>query len=98
MRLSDTNQARLRIVNVALPKVSVHEEEIVPMLIDQRSLLPVRLATRWIIRSRRLAVGEKTLRDELYAASLLYTFCEDKLHISVDEWFVRGAWCAPNAS
>lgn len=95
MYLSETNQARFRIVQVTLPKASAHELEIVPLLIDQRSQLPVRLANRWIVRARRLAVSEKSLRDDLKAASVLYSFCDVKLDISVDEWFALGARLAP---
>ena len=96
MHLSDANQSRFHIVNVTLPKASAHEEEVVPMLIDRGSALPIRLATRWIVRSRRLAVGEKRLRDNLYAASLLYAFCEDKLHASLDEHAACGLRLRPH--
>lgn len=90
MQLIGVNARRFRIVNVTLPKAAEHQQEILPTLLDDRSGLPLRLALRWAMRSRRSAVGEKTLADDLRAASLLYAFCEDELGESLDELFVDG--------
>ena len=81
---------RFRLVNVVLPKAGTFEQELVPTLVDERTGLPPRLALRWVMRTRRNAVGEKTLADDLRAASLLYSFCEDELKLSLDELFVDG--------
>ena len=81
---------RFRLVNVVLPQAGTLERELVPTLVDQRTGLPPRLALRWVMRSRRNAVGEKTLADDLRAASLLYSFCEDELRLSLDETFADG--------
>ena len=81
---------RFRLVNVVLPKAGTLEQELVPTLVDQRTGLPPRLALRWVMRSRRNAVGEKTLADDLRAASLLYSFCEDELKVSLDDVFAHG--------
>lgn len=66
------------------------EQELVPTLVDERTGLPPRLALRWVMRSRRNAVSEKTLADGLRAAALLYTFCEDRLNASLDDLFAGG--------
>lgn len=81
---------RFRVVNVVLPKAGTLEQELVPTLVDDRTGLPPRLALRWVMRTRRNAVGEKTLADDLRAASLLYSFCEDELKLSLDELFADG--------
>jgi integrase len=81
---------RFRLVNVVLPQAGTLERELVPTLVDQRTGLPPRLALRWVMRSRRNAVGEKTLADDLRAASLLYSFCEDELRLSLDDIFADG--------
>lgn len=90
MQLIEASARRFRIVHVTLPKVAEHEQEIVPALLDDRSGLPLRLAMRWVMRSRRSAVGDKTLADDLRAASLLYAFCEDELGSQLDELFADG--------
>lgn len=81
---------RFRLVSVLLPKAGTLEQELVPTLVDDRTGLPPRLALRWVMRTRRNAVGEKTLADDLRAASLLYSFCEDELNLSLDELFAHG--------
>lgn len=83
-------QRRYRLVNVVLPQAGTFERELVPTLVDQRTGLPPRLALRWVMRSRRNAVGEKTLADDLRAASLLYSFCEDELNLTLDDLFANG--------
>lgn len=90
MHLVKAMGPRFRVVNVALPKAIAQEQEIVPMLLDDRTGLPLRLALRWVMRSRRNVVGEKTLADDLRAASLLYAFCEEKLGSSLDVLFADG--------
>lgn len=90
MQLIGDNARRFRIVNVTLPKAVEHQQEILPTLLDDRSGLPLRLALRWAMRSRRNVVSEKTLADDLRAASLLYAFCEEKLDSSLDELFADG--------
>lgn len=90
MQLIEVSSRRFRMLNVTLPKVAEHEQEIVPALLDDRTGLPLRLALRWVMRSRRSAVGEKTLTDDLRAASLLYAFCEDELDSQLDELFANG--------
>lgn len=90
VQLIELNAPRFRIVNVKLPKAAPSEQEIVPVLVDARDGLPLRLAMRWVMRSRRMAVGEKTLADDLRAASLLYAFAEDELGLNLDETFAEG--------
>jgi integrase len=86
----EASQRRFRVLNVPLPQLALHSREIVPVLVDDRTGLPLRLALRWVMRSRRLAVSEKTLSDDLRAAGLLYAFCEDELNASLDDLFADG--------
>jgi hypothetical protein len=81
---------RFRVCNVTLPRAGELEQELVPTLIDDRPGLLPPLALRWVMRSRRIAVGEKTLADDLRAASLLYSFCEEELGSALDELFADG--------
>lgn len=81
---------RFHISNVKLPRVSDQEQEVVPVLVDARSGLPPRLSMRWVMRSRRSAVSEKTLSDDLRGASLLYAFFEDEVGCELDEVFADG--------
>ncbi len=90
MQAIEASSRRFRIVQVTLPKVAEHEQEIVPALLDDRTGLPLRLAMRWVMRARRSVVGEKTLADDLRAASLLYAFCEDELGSKLDDLFADG--------
>lgn len=90
MRSSEASSRRFRVVHVTLPKAAEHEQEVVPILLDDRSGLPLRLAMRWVMRSRRSVVGEKTLADDLRGASLLYAFSEDVLGWQLDELFADG--------
>lgn len=90
MQLVRATPPCFRVVNVTLPKAVEQEQEIVPTLLDDRTGLPLRLALRWVMRSRRNAVGEKTLADDLRAVALLYAFCEEKLSSSLDELFADG--------
>ncbi|MCD9087711.1 site-specific integrase [Stenotrophomonas sp. SY1] len=90
MQLTGATAPRFRIVNVTLPAAPQQEHELVPILLDDRTGLPARLALRWVMRSRRNAVSEKTLADDLRAAALLYSFCEDRLDASLDELFADG--------
>lgn len=90
MRLTGATAPRFRVVNVTLPAASPQEQELVPTLVDERTGLPPRLALRWVMRSRRNAVSEKTLADGLRAVALLYTFCEDRLNASLDDLFADG--------
>jgi len=48
------------------------------------------------MRDRRIAVGEKTLSDDLRAAGLLYAFCDEILKIDLDEHFADGARLTPH--
>lgn len=88
--------SRLRVVNVTLPAFAKDEQEIVPVLLDGESGLPKRLALRWVMRDRRIAVGEKTLSDGLRAAALLYAFCDEVLKIDLDEHFADGDRLTPH--
>lgn len=90
MRLTGATAPRFRVVNVTLPAAVQQERELVSTLVDERTGLPPRLALRWVMRSRRNAVSEKTLADGLRAAALLYTFCEDRLNASLDDLFADG--------
>lgn len=63
MRLTGATAPRFRVVNVTLPAAGPQEQELVPTLVDERTGLPPRLALRWVMRSRRNAVSEKTLAD-----------------------------------
>lgn len=90
MEIAAAPLRRFRLVNVVLPKAGSLEQELLPTLVDERTGLPPRLALRWVMRSRRNAVAEKTLADDLRAASLLYSFCEDEFGTSLDELFADG--------
>lgn len=90
MDIDEPPAFRFRITNVTLPAYAAGEQEIVPVLQDDHSGLPLRLALRWTMRGRRLAVGEKTLTDDQRASALLYAFCKDQLKLDLDDHFAEG--------
>ena len=92
MDVGEPTALRFRITNVSLPLYGRGQQEVVPVLQDDQSGLPLRLALRWTMRSRRIAVGEKTLTDDLRASALLYAFCKEKLQLDLDTYFADGGW------
>src|SRR5207245_4099585 len=47
--------------------------EILPTLVDSVSWIPVRVATRWVVRRRRWRSMPSTLTNDLRSLALLYT-------------------------
>ena len=102
MRLTGAIASRVLVVNVTLPATVQQERELVPTLVDERTRLPPRLALRWVMRSRRNAVSEKTLADGLRAAAFeervdAATLEVDKLEKQVHSLLARLALIEANA-
>lgn len=88
--MSSSQLDRFRIVNVTLPSTGKIESEVLPVLVDQLTGVPPRLALRWVMRDRRVRVGEKTLSDDLRGAALLYAFWHDSVQADFDAEFGDG--------
>lgn len=88
--MSSSQPDRFRIVNVTLPSTGKIESEVLPVLVDQMTGLPPRLALRWLMRDRRVRVSEKTLSDDLRGAALLYAFWHDSMQADLDAEFGDG--------
>lgn len=73
-----------------LPSFREADRELVPVLVDRRTGLMPRLALRWIMRSRRLQVGEASMVHGLNAIGLVYAFCEESAKLDLDEFFGDG--------
>ena len=64
--------------------------ERLPCLVDQETWLPVRLATRWVMRYRRYRRQPSTLADNLRILGLLYTWVRTSGGFDLDNYLTQG--------
>jgi hypothetical protein len=53
--------------------------EVLPTLVDADSWIPVRVATRWVVRRRRWRSMPSTLANDLRSIGLLYSWASSAL-------------------
>jgi integrase len=58
--------------------------EVIPILVENSSWIPVRLATRWVLLHRRLRSASNTLRNNLFTLKFIYSWAKTK-EIDLDE-------------
>jgi integrase len=58
--------------------------EVVPVLVESSTWIPVRLATRWVLLHKRLRSATNTLRKSLFTLKLVYCWARNK-GIELDE-------------
>ena len=66
---AEGRQRRFRVLALTLDT-----GELLPTLVDASSWIPVRVATRWVVRRRRWQSMPSTLTNDLRSIGLLYTW------------------------
>jgi integrase len=64
--------------------------EILPVLVDASSWIPVRVATRWVVRRRRWRAMPSTLANDLHSIGLLYSWADGELEADLDDLLEDG--------
>ncbi len=64
--------------------------EILPTLVDASSWMPVRVATRWVVRRRRWRSMPSTLTNDLRSIGLLYSWSTGTLERDLDDLLEDG--------
>jgi integrase len=64
--------------------------EILPVLVDASSWIPVRVATRWVVRRRRWRAMPSTLTNDLRSIGLLYSWADGALERDLDDLLEDG--------
>lgn len=59
--------------------------EILPTLVEATSWIPVRVATRWVVRRRRWRAMPSTLTNDLRSIGLLYSWADGALQRDLDD-------------
>jgi len=65
--------------------------ERLPCLVDQRTWLPMRLATRWAVRYRRYRVQASTLAGNLRVVGKIYSWAATVAGLDLDPYLTSGA-------
>src|SRR6266704_1758134 len=69
--------------------VVLNTGEPVPVLVHDSDWLPVRVATRWVVRRRRFECMPSTLDHDLRALALLYEWTQSVLRHELDDMLER---------
>ena len=64
--------------------------EVLPTLVDSFSWIPVRVATRWVVRRRRWRSMPSTLANDLRSIGLLYSWASSALEGGLDDLLEDG--------
>jgi len=70
--------------------LTLNTGEILPTLVDSFSWIPVRVATRWVVRRRRWRSMPSTLTNDLRSLALLYTWAKSALERELDDLLEDG--------
>lgn len=65
-------------------QLTLQTGETLPVLVHSETWIPVRVAMRWAVRSRRYECAENTLSNDLRAIGLLYEVARTQLHVDLD--------------
>lgn len=79
------SQSRFRVLPLALDT-----GEVLPTLVDAGSWIPVRVATRWVVRRRRWRSMPSTLANDLRSLGLLYAWASRALERELDDLLEDG--------
>ena len=69
--------------------------ERLPCLVERETWLPVRLATRWAMRTRRYRRQSSTLTDNLRILGSLYTWARMRGGFDLDDYLTQGNILTP---
>lgn len=64
--------------------------ERLPCLVDAKTWIPTRVATRWAVRYRRYHVQSSTLTDNLRILQRIYTWAETQGQFDLDDFLTSG--------
>src|SRR4051794_1453906 len=64
--------------------------ERLPTLVDNRTMFPARVATRWVVNHRRYQTQSSTLAGDLRAIGRLYTWYSSAEQGDLDDFLVSG--------
>lgn len=71
-------------------RLILNSGERLPCLVDSKTWLPVRVATRWAVRFRRLRTQSSTLADNLRILGRLYTWAWSVGEFDLDDYLTEG--------
>lgn len=80
-----SSQRRFRVLPLTL-----ETGEVLPTLVDACSWIPVRVATRWVVRRRRWRSMPSTLANDLRSLALLYAWASRALERELDDLLEDG--------
>jgi hypothetical protein len=63
--------------------------EVLPVLVDTESMIPARLALRWVVRNRRTQAASKTVENNLRSLRFLYEWAAS-LSVDLDARLLAG--------
>ena len=86
-RLNENASSRLRFRVLPL---TLETGEALPTLVDACSWIPVRVATRWVVRRRRWRSMPSTLANDLRSLGLLYSWASGALKRDLDDLLEDG--------
>lgn len=85
LETSSSEERPLTVVTLTLDTA-----ERLPCLVEQETWLPLRVATRWVVRYRRYRVQISTLKRNLYTLKRLYEWAWSVAGIDLDEFLLAG--------